>query len=117
MKYPADIVNDDHGWHRIHHGHGLDRDILRADLIEHGYEPPDGGELALDEVWMDFRPRVKNCSNLDGFGCDNEGEWHAHWVAAREGHGQPLTLAYWRAPVRATPCTPVRWGRDKELTR
>lgn len=103
MKYPADIVNDDYGWHRIHQGHGLDRDMLRADLIEHSYEPRSGGELAVDEVWMTFHPRVKNCSNFDGFGCDNEGEWHSHWVAAEEGRGEALTLAYWEIAVEAAP--------------
>lgn len=105
MNYPADIVNDDYGWHRIHRGHGLDRETLLADLIEHTGEPHGRG-FGVQEVWMSFHPRVKNCRDFDGFGCDNEGDWHSHWFAAEKGRGEALTIAYWETTV--APSAPRR---------
>lgn len=97
MKYPSDIVTDN-GWERIHCGHGLSAAVLERDLRTFGGQTPRAGQqLMVEQVWMRLVPRVKWCAQLNGFGCDQEGEWHQHWEGTRPGTGQPFTLARWGA--------------------
>lgn len=91
--YPQDIVNDG-GWGRIHQGHGLDRDKLQADLEHNVGLQMTGESLSVTEARLAYRPRIKWCSNFDGFGCDNEGEWHRHWFEVRQ-NGEPYTVVQW----------------------
>lgn len=95
MKYPTDIVTD-RGWERIHAGHELATDTLEQDLRDNGGSAPrDGEQLVVEEVWMRFVPRVKWCAQLDGFGCDQDGQWHQHWEGTRPGSGEPFTVVRW----------------------
>lgn len=94
--YPTDIVTDD-GWARIHQGHGIARDVLSDDLGRH--QPDDREpELHVTEAHFHYMPRVKRCSDYDGYGCDQEGEWHAHWFEVKPGPGTAFTLARWAKP-------------------
>lgn len=36
---------------------------------------------------LNYMPRVKWCSRHDGFGCDNEGDWHGHWFGVKHNPG------------------------------
>ena len=93
--YPTDIVTDD-GWERIHRGHGLDRDALRADLDHNQGVARGGWDLVVQEVHLAYQPRVKWCGRR-GEPCDNEGDWHAHWHEVRSGDdATKFTLARYR---------------------
>lgn len=93
MKYPADIVTD--RWGRIHRGHGLDVEMLREDL-EHNVGPqPVGHDLHIDQWHLGYAPRVKWCENY-GWPCDEEGEWHAHWYAAKPTDDNAFTMVSWQ---------------------
>ncbi|KAB2809245.1 hypothetical protein F9L07_19585 [Pimelobacter simplex] len=35
------------------------------------------------EVFWNEHPRVKWCERIDGFGCDENGDWHRHWSAVK----------------------------------
>jgi hypothetical protein len=78
VKYPAMILNED-GWGVVLEGHGLESDALRAVCVDWF----GGTEFRVAEVHFEYVPRIKNCSERDGWGCDNEGEWHAHWFEVR----------------------------------
>lgn len=39
--------------------------------------------LVVEVQHLTFTPRVKWCSRHDGFGCDSEGDWHAHWFGVK----------------------------------
>ncbi|WP_052062024.1 hypothetical protein [Rhodococcoides fascians] len=93
-EYPQDIYTSSGRWGRIHQGHGLDSAALQADL-EHnlGLQSPKE-TLSLEEVRLAYQPRIKWCSRVDGFGCDNEGEWHRHWFEVRQ-NGELFTIAQW----------------------
>lgn len=95
MKYPTDIVTDN-DWERIHCGHGIATQTLETDLRKNtGREPRPGEQLLVEEVSMRLVPRVKWCSQLGGFGCDQEGQWHQHWESTPPGSGEPFTLVRW----------------------
>lgn len=47
------------------------------------YEGDDATVLASEVQHLHYMPRVKNCSNYDGWGCDLEGEWHGHWFGVK----------------------------------
>lgn len=98
MRYPTDIVNDDHGWHRIHKGHNLDRDMLRADLEEAVDLQRIGTELVVKEVYLRYVPRVKWCERLDGWVCDDQGQWHSHWTEVKPTPERAMTIVYWGKP-------------------
>lgn len=98
VKYPTDIATDN-GWERVHYGHGIHRAALEEDLRQHAGAPRVDDRLTVEEVWMRFVPRVKWCAQFSGFGCDLEGEWHAHWEGVRPGGGDPLTLVRWSSPT------------------
>lgn len=101
MKYPADFVSTDLGWCRIHRGHELVRGELLADLAEHGSSSPHCGELLIvKQVHLYYQPRIKWCGR-HGDPCDNEGEWHGHWFAARPSTDTAFTLVYWGRPEEA----------------
>jgi len=96
-RYPTDIVTTDgDGWARIHKGHGLDKEMLREDVIHNVDDQRVGEVLVVEEVHLSYTPRVKWCSrHSDGWGCDHEGEWHGHWFAVRPGADTAFTLARW----------------------
>lgn len=78
MKYPAMILTDD-GWGVILEGHSLQGETLRT-LCREWF----GSEVfRSQEVHFEYVPRIKHCSQRDGWGCDNEGEWHGHWFEVR----------------------------------
>jgi hypothetical protein len=91
--YPTDIYSD-HGHARIHEGHDIDPDVLRADLdLEVGARQP--CDLGVEEVWLRYHPRVKWCDRFDDLGCDMQGDWHQHWSPVR-----PDTAGCAFTPVR-----------------
>jgi hypothetical protein len=96
MEYPTDIVND-YGWGRIHRGHNLTLDMLQRDMVEHHGYPAEGQSMRIEEVHMRYVPRVKWCERLDGWPCDDEGEWHSHWTAVRPGQDTAFTLVHWES--------------------
>ena len=96
MKYPTDIVVDNlTAWRRIHRGHDLDVDMLRRDLAEAQGDEPTATGVKVDEVWLRYVPRVKWCAAVDGWGCDEQGEWHSHWFATMPGTGDAFSIAGW----------------------
>lgn len=88
MKYPADLIDGNGVGKRIHVGHNLDG----SDLA-HDYNRAVGerDELAVEEVHLRFIPRIKNCENRLGWGCDSDGEWHSHWEDVTAGEGTAYT--------------------------
>lgn len=118
MKYPADIVTDD-GWGRIHNGHGLNRDELRRDLEHHVGHRGIGEGLQAQEVYFRYVPRIKWCDS--GF-CEQEGEWHSHWVEVRPNPNRAYTIAHWVVVeshgVAATPdLVTALWDWAEQLRR
>lgn len=79
MKYPAMILTDD-GWGVIFEGHGLDPDALHTACVDWFGE---ADTFRIQEVHFEYVPRIKNCSQRDGWGCDNDGDWHSHWFEVR----------------------------------
>lgn len=98
MNYPTDIVNDDAGWGRIHRGHNLTLDVLERDMRDHQPAPHEGAFMDISEVHFDYVPRVKWCGNLGIFPCDNEGEWHDHWIPVNPSDTSKFTTVYWQNP-------------------
>ena len=99
MKYPADIVTDD-GWGVIFEGHGLDVLALEVEMRKtFGY--CDEFTIKTSEVNFTYHPRVKHCSRFDGWGCDEEGEWHKHWFACKPSPGTAFTIAHPVYPARS----------------
>lgn len=95
VEYPTSIVTDD-GWGVIFQGHGL----ALAEILA-GLDPePSQGVPEVREVHMAFVPRVKHCSKYDGWGCDQEGEWHSHWFATKPGVGTEFTIVHQTFPAR-----------------
>jgi hypothetical protein len=88
MKYPTLIsMRDDGGWAAILEGHNLPQSVLDRAEVEMIGEPDDGWFTKVEEVYLEWVPRVKWCSRYplsDGFGCDNEGQWHGHWFAVQD---------------------------------
>lgn len=98
MKYPANIIDNDRGWGRIHLGHGLDREHLRRDLYAANLEAPpdDDSDIEVDEVYYGYRPRVKWCADY-GQPCGQEGDWHGHWYTVHSHRADnAMTIAHWR---------------------
>lgn len=89
MKYPADLIDGNGVGKRIHVGHGLDRAELAADYV---HAVGENDELAFEEVSLRFIPRIKNCENRFGWGCDSDGEWHSHWEDVAAGAGTAYTV-------------------------
>jgi len=93
-NYPADITVHGHKAGRIHQGHGHDYHSLLADMEESNPTHP-VKDILVEEVHLDYKPRVMYCSNYDGFGCDYDGEWHSHWFEVRGGTDTAYTLVSW----------------------
>lgn len=91
--YPRDIVTG-LGVGRIHKGHGLDPKMLEADLESECDMQRIGERLLISEERLAYRPRIKWCERLDGFGCEENGEWHGHWEPVRE-NGELFTVVQW----------------------
>lgn len=88
------------GWGVILSGADVPADTLVAALQDyHGA----GTTLLASEVQhLHYMPRVKRCSKYDGWGCDNEGEWHAHWFGVKHNDAAPdccYTLALGTRPI------------------
>lgn len=81
-KYPA-LMQTDEGEAALFQGHNLDpEEIERVCSVEILGDYP-GHELHVTEEYFSYVPRIKNCSNWDGWGCDQEGEWHGHWFGIK----------------------------------
>jgi hypothetical protein len=89
-KYPALIYTAD-GPEAIARGHGLSIAQIEAAEREVLGELDPGRERVVQEVNFRFVSRIKWCANLDGFGCDQEGEWHGHWTEVRPNPSAPNT--------------------------
>ncbi len=106
MEYPTDIVTES-GWERIYPGHDIAVEVLERDLLGQGQEKPRAdGRIVVDEVWMRFIPRVKWCSRVVGFGCDQEGDWHQHWEGTCQEAGDPFTIARWDSSAALSSSSP-----------
>lgn len=66
-------------------GHNLQPEVLDGIMTE-WFGP---GEYGSAEVWANRMPRVKWCERYDGWGCDNSGDWHAHWYQVRPNPDTP----------------------------
>ena len=95
MKYPTDIVNDD-GWGRLHQGHNLTLDVLDRDMVDHYGYPAEGQVMHIEEVHFRYVPRVKWCERVGAWPCDDEGEWHSHWIAVKPGNDTAFTMVHRR---------------------
>jgi hypothetical protein len=83
------IVDGDGYWWAIFHGEDIPEDVLREEA-----EAVTGDGALVVETWhLRFVPRVKWCSRHDGWGCDNEGEWHNHWFEVKPGTDTAHTVA------------------------
>lgn len=69
------------GWGVILPGADIAEEALLAALRD--YHGDDVESYISDVQHLHFMPRVKWCSNYDGWGCDNEGEWHGHWLSVK----------------------------------
>jgi len=100
VTYPASIQTEE-GAALLMQGHNLDPfEVEAAHEWAHGKCP--GYEVEVTEHHMIYRPRIKNCSQWDGWGCDNEGEWHGHWFAVRS-NDDPATHFTMAQQVRYVP--------------
>lgn len=89
------------GWGTIIPGHNLDPDALREAVT---HEQGGGfSTLHVEEAFLSYMPRVKRCSRYDGWGCDNEGEWHAHWFAVKPHPAAAFTVAIPETGPRPIP--------------
>ena len=57
--------------------------------------------LVVEVQHLTFVPRIKWCSRRDGFGCDNEGEWHSHWFEVKHDDARPVCCHTLAVPVWA----------------
>lgn len=76
-------------------GHGLDRGEVERALTERYGRDEESDVLVTDEQYWRLTPRIKNCEAYTGWGCDNEGEWHKHWVEIKPHPDFAITLAYY----------------------
>ena len=82
QPYPA-LMHTDDGDAGIFRGHNLElTEVERVCATDIFGECP-GYELHVTEEYFQWVPRIKNCSKWDGWGCDQEGEWHGHWFAIK----------------------------------
>ncbi|MFS0885218.1 hypothetical protein [Aeromicrobium sp. 179-A 4D2 NHS] len=86
---------------------GVDHPVEQIEAAvrhEHG----DGWErLATQVEHLQYVPRIKRCERLDGWGCDFEGEWHAHWTAVRHNDAAKVCCHTVVVPVWERPGTKV----------
>ncbi|MET4614140.1 hypothetical protein ABIC28_005153 [Rhodococcus sp. PvR044] len=96
--YPADYLDfATEQFGRIHQGHSLNPEVLAVDLRAARGEAPTK-ELLVEELHMQYHPRLKWCGQLFGFPCDEEGDWHSHWAPTQPGDGTAFTTAQWTEP-------------------
>lgn len=96
------IIHTDDGPQILVSGHGLSHEEAKA--FHDAEWDRDKGEMTVEEVCFGYAPRVKWCSKYSGFGCDEEGEWHAHWYEVRRNENAPnsfYTLVGHRCPTRS----------------
>jgi len=81
------------------HGAAISPEVIEAAVLD---QLGDGWERLVTEVQhLAYHRRIKRCSNLDGWGCDMEGEWHSHWSPVRHNDASPncchtVALPVWR---------------------
>jgi hypothetical protein len=82
----------DYGGHAlILRGHNLDAKTTRFVAEKEQLDHPQSVEV----YWHEHR-RVMWCERIDGFGCDQNGEWHRHWseVKPNADPGCHFTVLY-----------------------
>lgn len=113
--YPTNYLDFNSGnWGRIQRGHNLNRTVLEADLRDNGYDRL-RGRMVVEEVHLRYHPRLKWCGDMFGFGCDDEGDWHAHWEAVRPGEDTAFTTVWWADAPEEAPqieAGPVTFGDE-----
>lgn len=93
MRYPSSIYADYppfNGWAIIAEGHKLCAEEIQSAVDEaQGF-----GCIATvtQEEHFYYVPRVKWCSNHGAGNCDEEGEWHSHWMAAKPNPNAAYTV-------------------------
>ncbi|WP_396909964.1 hypothetical protein [Mycolicibacterium sp.] len=95
MQYPANIAMAGTGCARIHQGHGLDPDVLAADLSDNLGRPLPDQQMRVRELHFGYAPRVKWCEQY-GLSCDREGEWHSHWYEVKPSPDSAFTVVEWQ---------------------
>lgn len=104
-RYPTDILSEDYGYGRLHRGHNLDPETLRADLLARGKAGDlgvTGYMIAVDEVYLTWR-WIKHCDRSADWPCDANGHYfHGHWDAAVAKPGNKFTVVRWAPASEAT---------------
>lgn len=98
VTYPASFVDGEGIWWVILRGHDVDRAEIEAALVPVVGECAADQSLTFTEEWFSYSPRVKWCSRFDGWGCDQEGDWHGHWFPVQPNADAPevrFTIARW----------------------
>ncbi|SDH55080.1 hypothetical protein [Microbacterium sp. 77mftsu3.1] len=105
FTYPG-LIYTGEGPEAILLGHGLPLDeVIAAEADILGPLEPKF-ERVISEVHFAYTPRVKHCSRLDGWGCDQEGEWHGHFYEVKPAAGTAHTLVrhrYVRQDEKSNP--------------
>lgn len=89
-EYPTRVIEDS-GYAAILRGHGLAAEELDAAEIAIIGKPREGWFTEVQEVFLDYVPRVKWCSRhplSSGWSCDQEGNWHGHWFEVHESDNE-----------------------------
>ena len=87
VEYPA-LMYDDEGPVALLEGHGIPVGTAQDLALGVIGSPLDGSpewrparRWDIQEVFLSYTPRIKWCrSYTDGWSCDQEGDWHHHWV-------------------------------------
>jgi hypothetical protein len=100
ISYPTAIYADYppfNGWSVIAQGHNLTDEQIQEAVAE----AADGGCIATakQEEFFYYVPRVKWCSNHGAGSCDEEGEWHSHWIAAKPNPSAAYTVIGYAYPA------------------
>jgi len=82
----------------IWHAPEVSREVIEREVNHSHGEGWD--RLVIEVQHLHYTPRVKWCSRHDGFGCDNEGDWHGHWFGVKHNPGSDcchtIVLPVWK---------------------
>ena len=80
------FVDGYEGGATIFEGHNLDAAVIERALGT--------ADFKRAEVYFDYVPRIKWCERIGAWPCDNEGEWHSHYIPVKPNPDFAYTLAW-----------------------